>query len=271
MPEVQPQYRRTRPPLPGRGGAGRRAGGRALVLALFLALLAALPVPGLARQEDPAAIAASLAEMLRAARSVVSNHQELINDPKRGDKGLTGDRVVAEAVAAYRKTTGVDPLALDPQSRHGRLIRAEMDSIRAVVDRHRDLIDQIGVGFKAFIPAVFARMVTEEFDARVDDAAIKVTAPPRLVRNRKARPDAWESEIIATRFSSPQWERGKPISANAKVEGRPAFRMLVPEYYTPSCLSCHGAPAGEVDITGYEKEGGAAGDLGAVISITLFD
>jgi hypothetical protein len=47
--------------------------------------------------------------------------------------------------------------------------------------------------------------------------------------------------------------------------------MMMPEYYASSCLSCHGSPKGETDITGYPKEGGHEGDLGAIISITLFD
>jgi hypothetical protein len=44
----------------------------------------------------------------------------------------------------------------------------------------------------------------------------------------------------------------------------------MPEYYAASCLSCHGSPTGEIDITGYPKEGAQVGDLGAVISITLY-
>jgi hypothetical protein len=46
--------------------------------------------------------------------------------------------------------------------------------------------------------------------------------------------------------------------------------MMMPEYYAASCLSCHGSPKGETDITGYPKEGGKEGDLGAVISVILF-
>ena len=46
--------------------------------------------------------------------------------------------------------------------------------------------------------------------------------------------------------------------------------MLVPEYYTAGCLSCHGEPQGEIDVTGSPQEGGKLGDLGGVISITLF-
>jgi hypothetical protein len=45
----------------------------------------------------------------------------------------------------------------------------------------------------------------------------------------------------------------------------------VPEYYVASCLSCHGTPKGEIDVTGYPKEGAALGDLGGVISIKLAD
>jgi hypothetical protein len=46
--------------------------------------------------------------------------------------------------------------------------------------------------------------------------------------------------------------------------------MLFPEYYAESCLSCHGEPKGEIDVTGYPKEGGKMGDLGGAISIVLF-
>jgi hypothetical protein len=46
--------------------------------------------------------------------------------------------------------------------------------------------------------------------------------------------------------------------------------MAVPEYYAASCLSCHGGPKGDIDVTGYPKEGGNEGDLGGVISISLY-
>jgi hypothetical protein len=98
-----------------------------------------------------------------------------------------------------------------------------------------------------------------------------VTAPEQLVRNRKARPDPWEAEAIHSKLLQPDWPRGQAYSAATEIKGRPAFRMMMPEYYASSCLSCHGSPKGETDITGYPKEGGKEGDLGAIISITLFD
>ena len=102
------------------------------------------------------------------------------------------------------------------------------------------------------------------------DATLKVTAPPELVRNRKALPDAWEAGIIKTRLLDPKWPKGQAYSAVVDSDGHRAFRVMVPEYYPASCLTCHGSPKGEMDLTGYPKEGAKLGDLGGVISITLF-
>jgi Protein of unknown function (DUF3365) len=40
------------------------------------------------------------------------------------------------------------------------------------------------------------------------------------------------------------------------------FRVMVPQYYDETCLACHGSPKGEVDITGYPKEGAKVNELG---------
>jgi hypothetical protein len=228
-------------------------------------------VRSLASDDDEITTAMSLAKLLQAGRSVVSSNQALINDPNRGDKGLTGDAVLDATIVGYRKATGQDPYAVDPNSRPGRLLRVEMAAIKEVIDENQGLINEKGVGFKGFIPAVFARLVTERLQAKIgSEAQIKVTAPPALVRNRKSRPDDWERSIIETKFLSPEWHRGQPYSQVELKDGRPAFRVMVPEYYAASCLSCHGKKKGEVDITGYPKEGASEGDLGGVISITLF-
>jgi hypothetical protein len=102
------------------------------------------------------------------------------------------------------------------------------------------------------------------------EADVKVTAPRDLVRNRKALPDDWESRIIESELMLPGWPKDKIFTAETPVGGRPAFRVLIPEYYGQGCLQCHGEPKGDIDVTGYPKEGGKLGDLGGVISITLF-
>src|SRR5262249_21164319 len=86
--------------------------------------------------DEDAMIAQNLAEMLRDARTVISNNQELINNPELGDKHLTGRVVLDQAVAGYRKATGGDPAATDPNSRQGRLLRAMMAAIVAATDEN---------------------------------------------------------------------------------------------------------------------------------------
>ena len=221
--------------------------------------------------EADSAIGNKLADMLRASRSVVSASQPLINDAAIGDKSFTGVKLVREAESIYAERVGSQLMVDDLSARDRRLLDAQRQAIRLVVDSHQDEINRPGVGFKGFIPAVFARLVNEEFVTIAGtEARIRVTAPSALVRNRKARPDPWEKNVIETRLLASDWPAGKSFTEEVEFEGRPAFRMLLPEYYRESCLVCHGAPKGEADITNYPKEGGKVGDLAGAISIVIF-
>jgi hypothetical protein len=250
----------------------RCRGPRSAIFALLIVGMMTLRAVGAAPLADEdAVIAQGLAEMLRDARTVISNNQDLINNPELGDKHLTGQVVLDQASKSYAKATGTDPATIDPNSRQGRLLRAMMAAILAATDENQATINEKGTGFKGFIPAVFARLVSEDFNQMArGEAEVKVTAPPELVRNRKARPDAWEADIIKTKLLDAGWPKGQSYSAVVDTNGRPAFRVAVPEYYAASCLVCHGSPKGQMDLTGYPKEGGKTGDLGAVISITLY-
>ena len=209
--------------------------------------------------------------MLRSARSVIGGKQSEINTATEGDKGLTGDVILTEAIEAYLEAAGKDPREVDETTLEGTLLSAQMASIVEIVDENQVTINRPGVEFKGFVPAVFTRLVNERFIEKVGElAAIKVTAPAELVRNRKARPDDWERQIIESELTDAGWTQGEVYEDITAVEGRDAYRMLMPEYYGEGCLACHGGPEGEIDVTGYPKEGGEVGDLGGVISITLF-
>src|ERR1700722_400273 len=186
------------------------------VFGIFLtAVFGLAAVPLSAGADDDAAIAKSLADMLRAARQVISNNQTRINDPSLGEKGLSGQVVLQQAVEIYKKTTGTDPASLDPASRLGRLLHFQMDAIAEATDANQATINAKGVGFKAFIPAVFARLVNEAFESRAkNEAQIKVTAPEQLVRNRKSRPDEWEAEVIRSKLLQPEWPRGQAYTGD---------------------------------------------------------
>jgi hypothetical protein len=221
--------------------------------------------------DDDEEIALNLANMLRSGRAVIAAHQDLINEPGGGDKGLTGEVVLEETIARFQTDNDLDPRTVDPDTRMGRLFQAQMAAIKEVVDEEQGTINRPGVGFKGFVPAVFGRLVNERFKEKIgDEAQIKVTAPVELVRNRGARPDSWEHEHIEAELLDPAWPKGQVFTAVTEQNGREAFRILVPEYYSAGCLTCHGEPKGEIDITGYPMEGGQLDDLGGVISITLF-
>jgi len=240
---------------------------------LVLALLLACSTPAFARDdvsEDEIRIARNVATMLQSARAVIAENQDLINDPAATNKGLTGAFVLARAVELFRQETETDPAAIDAASYEGRLMRAQMDAVVEVMDANQKTINAEGIGFKGFIPATFARLVTEAFGRRMgDEASVKVTAPPELVRNRRSRPDAWEEVAIRNHLQGESWPRGRIYAGIEQGDAIAHVRVMVPEYYAASCLACHGGPKGERDITGYPKEGADEGDLGGVISIRL--
>ncbi|MER9228992.1 adenylate/guanylate cyclase domain-containing protein [Mesorhizobium sp. M0664] len=70
------------------------------------------------------------------------------------------------------------------------------------------------------------------------------------MRNRKSLPDAWEAQIIESVLLDPQRAKGAYTDVT-EADGRRSFRILLPEYYTGSCLSSHGEPKGEIDVTGH--------------------
>ena len=139
------------------------------------------------QSSDAEAIANSLATMLQAARSVISDSQPLINDPSLGNKGLTGKVVLERTLQAYRAATGSDPLAGDPESRAVHLLRDQMDAIVEVVDANQETLNAEGTAFKGFIPAVFARLVNEAFARRAgDEARVKAVSYTHLTLPTKA-------------------------------------------------------------------------------------
>jgi hypothetical protein len=241
---------------------------------LFLAFIAITsPAVLIAAQLPTAALVDEghrLADLLRIGRSVISNNQDLINDPAKGDKGLTSGVFLQKVNAAYQHQFGVPLLNGSLTAEQERLTRAQLAAMAHVMDANQTLINTQGMGFKGFIPAVFARLVNESFVNEMGaEAKIKVTAPSELVRNRKARPDEWETTVIDEKFRRSDWPKGEAFFEEIASGKITMFRMLIPEYYSASCLNCHGAPKGEMDVTGFPKEGGSEGDLAGAISIIL--
>jgi hypothetical protein len=84
---------------------------------------------------------------------------------------LSGQVVLQQAVEIHKKATGTDPASIDPISRLGTHLHAQMDAIVEATDANQATINAKGVGFKAFIPAVFALLVNESFESHAKNEA----------------------------------------------------------------------------------------------------
>ena len=203
--------------------------------------------------------------LYHSARKVISDNQKLINDASKGDKGLTADLVIEKTKENFKGIAGKD-LDLSNQTN-----AAMIESVKEVMNEAQTLINQPNVAFKGFIPASFARQVAEKFTARMSGKVeLKLTAPKEYLRNRANRPDAWETAVMEGKFRMADYPKDKPVFEMTESKGKPAFRYILPSYYAESCLSCHGSPKGDIDISGGKKEGAVLGELGGAVSLTIF-
>jgi general secretion pathway protein A len=234
----------------------------AKVVLLFLATQAGVAAAADAGQQ---ALARDLAALLVAGRDVVSAAQERINDPAVGPKGFTVQLFVAAVREELQERTGLDVARLDPRSPRDATLLALLDAEKAVVAQAQPLINQRGLGFKGFTPAVFGRDACERF-SHATGVVIRQTS--EQYRNPRNQPDAFERAALA-RFRRPGWERAEPYAQVVDHQGRKVLRYLRPVFITGSCVSCHGASDGEPDATGHVKEGYHAGEVRGAISIIL--
>ena len=203
-----------------------------------------------------------LTSLLRAARQVISDEEDAIAD----GKGLSGKELVARAKIKYAEQTGHPLPNLDPVSAEGQMLQAATEAIQEVMDEAHARGER-----KGFVPAVFTYRVAQRFTSKVGEFAyVKLTAPEELIRHQPNAPDRWENGMIKGKFQSAGWNKGEFVEEVAELNGKKAYRVIIPEYYESSCLACHGEPKGALDSTGGKKEGGKLGDLGGAISAAVY-
>lgn len=205
-----------------------------------------------------------LIKLLQVGRGVLSENQATINDASKGDKGFTGDYVANQVIDRFRKATKID-LSRPATVPQAPLFLAMVEAEKEVIDEAQPVINKQGVGFKGIIPAVFARKSGERFYRKT---GIRMKLTSMDYRFPGNRPDDFESEVLRI-FADTRHPKGQPYSKATMVDGRPVLRMMDPEYAANTCLSCHGNPKGERDVTGAKKEGWHEGDLAGAISIVI--
>lgn len=85
-------------------------------------------------------------------------------------------------------------------------------------------------------------------------------------RNDNNAPDDFERDVLNKFEQEP--ERTE-YWATAEIDGKTAFRYMTVLKIDESCLSCHGNPKGEYDVSGYPKEGYELGELGGALSLIM--
>jgi general secretion pathway protein A len=211
-----------------------------------------------------------LAVLLDAGRVAIGRNQPLLNDPAKGDKGFTPEVFVQQTIAAFKERTGHDlsnlTAASVPEMAKPLLARLLEESKKTVAS-YQTVINMPGLKYKGLIPATFGTETGGRFQ-RWSGVYLKQTAPDHLVRNPKNKPDAFEAAEMK-KMGEPSFPRVGEQIVSQMVEDGKSLRVLLPLFYGKACLSCHGAPKGERDITGYPREGAQEGDLGGAISVKL--
>lgn len=217
-----------------------------------------------ARAGDEAETAELLIDLLKAGRAVVSEHQELINDASKGSKGFTDEFAVQQIIEKFKAKTRID-LSRPTNSPQSLVLLSMLEAEREVVAEGQPVINKQGVGFKGFIPAVFGRKAGEKFYKKT---GIRVKLTGIDYRFPGNKPDDFESEVLRM-FADARHPKGQQYVKATLVGGKSVMRVMDPEYAGATCLTCHGGPKGERDITGTKKEGWKEGDLAGAISVVI--
>ncbi|MDR1421439.1 MAG: DUF3365 domain-containing protein [Coriobacteriales bacterium] len=146
-----------------------------------------------------------------------------------------------------------------------RTLSLQMEAVWDFIDANQDLINTDADGsynFKGLQCSLAGTSVGKLFSARADHTIRYVSTQPR---NEADAADEIESVALAGFASDTNLTEYYTIS---ETEGQRSFRYLAPILAEESCLDCHGEPAGEIDVTGFPKEGVQAGDILGAISIT---
>jgi len=209
-----------------------------------------------------------LAKLFSAGRMVIDQNQALIDDSHRGDKGFTPEVFEQQLIQEFRKQTGIDvsriqntPVSITVPPLARELLPAFVVASKEVIRDAQVVINQRGIGYKNFIPATYGSQAAARFSKQSHVRLKQTTLQPR---NPKNEPDEYEASVL-------KWLSGRP-RAEAYVselteEGR-TLRVVMPIYYVRDCLKCHGEPKGDLDISGYPKEGAREGDLAGAITVT---
>lgn len=147
-----------------------------------------------------------------------------------------------------------------------RVMVDEMDAVWDFISRNQSRIDHTSDGryeYKGLHCAIVGKSVAALF-SRDSEYSMRFTKiDPRNIANA---PDETETAALQMFEANPGMREYYEFSMRGDER---VFRYVSAMEVTEQCTECHGGPAGEVDVTGYPKEGWEIGDLAGATSVTI--
>jgi general secretion pathway protein A len=207
-----------------------------------------------------------LAVLLDSGRNVINEHLILFDEQEKIEKDFTPDVFERQLLDVFRSRSGTDLRDLEaariPAAAKKLLKELVLDSKQVVAESYAET-NRPGGGSKGLIPAIFGSRVATRFTERTHVRLKQTALAPRNPLNA---PDAAERTALEA-FADPSYPLEKVISEVTAKSG--SLRLMFPLYTTRKCLDCHGDPKGEVDRSGYPREGLKLGQSAGAISVVI--
>ena len=204
--------------------------------------------------------------LLDSGRAVINENQPLFDSASKGTKGFTPEVFERQLVEVFRSRSGLDLNDLASarvSTKAVRLLRSLVSVSKQVVAEAQGQINRSDGTFSGLIPAVFGARAAAQFTKQT---RVRLKQTALAPRNPVNAPDPFEQAALRD-FADPAYPREKTITEVTARSG--ALRLMFPLYATRHCLDCHGEPKGEIDKTGYPKEGLQLGHNAGAISVVI--
>jgi len=235
------------------------------LVVIFTVLITTLSAGLLLAGDKEESIAVAVAEYMISGRAVVAKNQALINDASKGDKGFTAAAYEAQVRQEFLARTKMDITLINKSltDEFSSTLYAVHSAAKDVIDEAQPQVNEPGKGFKGFNPAVFGARTGKKLREKTE-VIFKQTS--LRYRGDYNKPDEFEAAVLK-KFET--GERGKAHFEEAVVSGKKVVRYMFPLYIEQSCLTCHGDPAGEKDVSGRIREGYKLGEVRGAISVIV--
>jgi hypothetical protein len=231
------------------------------------------PVTSYGNDEEMKVVVGEVSKMYLAAMVYIFKNQAMINAVDANKDDLFGKNFVNNIKGVYKGKFKSD-FPLEDHNAKKMLVQSMIE----VMEDNRALLYDKKIGFKGFIPAIFAFQLAEKLTVKGVGLKIKFTRTKEGLRNRLNSPDDWEVDIMKQYKKEPRIY----YDPNGTVDGKEAYRQFTPLPMQPFCLNCHGVPVQNplnkgkdesqwtnIDVTGFSMEGWKGSDFGGGVSISI--